>query len=141
MPTYDYRCDACGHEFEEFQAMSAKVLRRCPACRKQRLRRLFGTGAAIIFKGSGFYETDYKRKSPPGGKSGGDGDSASKESGSGDGGTKEGGGKDAGGTAAPAKDAAPAADSSKGASSKSGSAEPAKSARPAGRGRDRGKRR
>ena len=65
MPTYDYECRACGHEFEQFQSMSAGALRKCPACGKLRLRRLIGSGAGIIFKGSGFYETDYKRRSMP----------------------------------------------------------------------------
>ena len=60
MPTYDYVCDACDHEFEEFQMMSAKPLKKCPECGKNKLRRLIGTGAGIIFKGSGFYETDYR---------------------------------------------------------------------------------
>ena len=60
MPTYEYVCDACEHEFEEFQSMSAKHLKKCPACGKNKLRRLIGTGAGIIFKGSGFYETDYR---------------------------------------------------------------------------------
>ena len=60
MPTYDYVCDACKHEFEEFQSMSAKQLKKCPECGKSKLRRLIGTGAGIIFKGSGFYETDYR---------------------------------------------------------------------------------
>lgn len=60
MPTYDYECDACGHAFEEFQSMTAKVLKKCPKCAKPKLRRLIGTGAGIIFKGSGFYETDYR---------------------------------------------------------------------------------
>ena len=60
MPTYDYVCDACKHEFEEFQMMSAKPLKKCPECGKNKLRRLIGTGAGIIFKGSGFYETDYR---------------------------------------------------------------------------------
>jgi putative FmdB family regulatory protein len=63
MPTYDYECDACGHKFEEFQSMMAKNLRKCPACKKSKLRRLLGTGAAIIFKGSGFYQTDYRSES------------------------------------------------------------------------------
>ena len=62
MPTYEYECDNCGHSFEEFQAMSDKALRKCPRCSKLRLVRLIGSGAGIIFKGSGFYETDYKRK-------------------------------------------------------------------------------
>ena len=63
MPTYDYKCDACGHEFEEFQSFKDEVLKKCPACKKSKLRRLFGTGAAILFKGSGFYETDYRSES------------------------------------------------------------------------------
>jgi putative FmdB family regulatory protein len=63
MPTYDYVCDACEHAFEEFQAMSAKPLKRCPKCGKQKLRRLIGTGAGFIFKGGGFYETDYRSDS------------------------------------------------------------------------------
>ena len=61
MPTYDYRCDACGHQFEEMQSFSADPLKTCPKCGQDQLRRLFGTGAAILFKGGGFYETDYKR--------------------------------------------------------------------------------
>ncbi len=60
MPTYEYQCDACGHELEEFQSITAKPLKKCPACGKNKLKRLIGTGAGIIFKGSGFYETDYR---------------------------------------------------------------------------------
>lgn len=63
MPTYDYECDACGHEFELFQSISATVKRKCPECGKPKLRRLFGTGAAVVFKGSGFYQTDYRSES------------------------------------------------------------------------------
>lgn len=63
MPTYDYRCNNCGHEFELFQSMSDSVKRKCPACKKMTLERLIGTGAALIFKGSGFYETDYRSDS------------------------------------------------------------------------------
>src|SRR4051794_7225935 len=63
MPTYDYKCDACGHQFEEMQSFTADILKSCPACGKDTLRRLFGTGAAILFKGSGFYETDYRSES------------------------------------------------------------------------------
>ena len=63
MPTYDYECNACGHEFELFQSISAPVKRKCPECGKLKLRRLFGTGAAVVFKGSGFYETDYRSES------------------------------------------------------------------------------
>jgi putative FmdB family regulatory protein len=63
MPTYEYQCDACGHDFEEFQYFSEDPLTKCPKCKKKKLRRLFGTGASIIFKGSGFYETDYRSES------------------------------------------------------------------------------
>jgi len=62
MPTYEYECDACGHEFEELQTMSERPIRKCPKCKKLRVRRLISGGAGVIFKGSGFYETDYKRK-------------------------------------------------------------------------------
>ena len=62
MPTYDYQCDGCGHSFEEWQSFKDDALTKCPSCKKNKLRRLFGGGAAIIFKGSGFYETDYRRK-------------------------------------------------------------------------------
>jgi putative FmdB family regulatory protein len=63
MPTYDYVCDACGHEFELFQSMLDPVKRKCPECKKPKLRRLIGAGAAIMFKGSGFYKTDYRSES------------------------------------------------------------------------------
>ncbi|MGL4422029.1 MAG: FmdB family zinc ribbon protein [Gemmataceae bacterium] len=62
MPTYDYQCDACGHTFEEWQSFKDDALTKCPACKKKKLVRLFGGGAAIIFKGSGFYETDYRKE-------------------------------------------------------------------------------
>ena len=60
MPTYDYQCDACGHEQEVFQNISEPVLEKCPQCKKKKFRRLFGAGAAVLFKGSGFYTTDYR---------------------------------------------------------------------------------
>jgi putative FmdB family regulatory protein len=63
MPTYDYQCDACGHKFELFQSITAPVKKKCPQCGKPKLRRLFGTGAAVMFKGSGFYQTDYRSES------------------------------------------------------------------------------
>ena len=63
MPTYDYLCDACGHKFELFQSINDPLQRKCPACKKLKLRRLFGTGAAVMFKGSGFYTTDYRSDS------------------------------------------------------------------------------
>jgi putative FmdB family regulatory protein len=62
MPTYDYECPDCGHEFEAFQTMTAKPIKRCPKCGKRRVKRLIGSGLAPIFKGSGFYQTDYKAK-------------------------------------------------------------------------------
>ena len=63
MPTYEYVCDACEHGFEEFQSFSEAPLKKCPKCGKLKLRRLFGSGAAILFKGSGFYQTDYRSES------------------------------------------------------------------------------
>ncbi len=63
MPTYDYVCERCEHAFEAFHSITAKPLRKCPECGKMSLRRLIGTGAGIIFKGSGFYETDYRSDS------------------------------------------------------------------------------
>jgi putative FmdB family regulatory protein len=63
MPTYDYECDDCGHKFELFQSISDPVKKKCPDCGKPKLRRLFGTGAAVVFKGSGFYQTDYRSDS------------------------------------------------------------------------------
>ena len=63
MPTYDYVCNACGHKFEESQSIKANPLKKCPACGKLKLNRLIGTGSAVIFKGSGFYQTDYRSDS------------------------------------------------------------------------------
>ncbi|MGE5293912.1 MAG: FmdB family zinc ribbon protein [Solirubrobacterales bacterium] len=60
MPTYEYACTECNHHFDEFQSITAKPLRKCPQCGKQSLKRLIGSGAGIIFKGSGFYCTDYR---------------------------------------------------------------------------------
>ncbi len=60
MPTYEYECDACGHKFEQFQSITAAPVKVCPICRKKKVRRLIGTGAGVIFKGSGFYATDYR---------------------------------------------------------------------------------
>ena len=60
MPTYEYQCDACQHNFDEFQSITAEPLKKCPKCRKSKLRRVFGTGAAVLFKGAGVYQTDYR---------------------------------------------------------------------------------
>ncbi len=62
MPTYDYVCDACDHQFELFQSIKEEAKRKCPECGRLKLRRLIGPGAAILFKGSGFYKTDYRSK-------------------------------------------------------------------------------
>jgi putative FmdB family regulatory protein len=67
MPTYEYVCRACEHAFETMHGMTAPVLRKCPKCGKMRLQRLISGGAGVIFKGSGFYETDYKRNRGGGG--------------------------------------------------------------------------
>ncbi len=61
MPTYDYKCTSCGYQFEYFQSMKDSLLQDCPEC-SGKLKRLIGTGSGIIFKGTGFYETDYKKK-------------------------------------------------------------------------------
>ena len=63
MPTYDYECQACGHHFELFQSMTAKLKRKCPECGKPKLERLIGPGAGFLFKGDGFYITDYRSDS------------------------------------------------------------------------------
>jgi putative FmdB family regulatory protein len=68
MPTYDYECAACGHRFDELQSFSDPPLTKCPKCKKNKLQRLFGGGGAIIFKGGGFYETDYRRAGEQNGK-------------------------------------------------------------------------
>jgi putative FmdB family regulatory protein len=63
MPTYDYECKSCEYTFELFQSINEPVKKKCPRCKKNSLRRLFGTGAALLFKGSGFYQTDYRSES------------------------------------------------------------------------------
>lgn len=63
MPTYEYICGDCGYEFERFQSITAGALRKCPDCGKSTLKRLVGIGSGIIFKGSGFYQTDYRSQS------------------------------------------------------------------------------
>ena len=90
MPTYDYRCKACGHQFELFQSMSESVKRKCPTCRELSLERLIGAGAGILFKGDGFYQTDYRSKSYK--------DGAKQENDKGKGDSKSEGGKSSSGT-------------------------------------------
>ncbi|MCA8961142.1 MAG: zinc ribbon domain-containing protein [Planctomycetes bacterium] len=63
MPTYEYTCDACEHHWELFQKMGSAAVKTCPACKARKARRLIGAGAGILFKGSGFYETDYRSES------------------------------------------------------------------------------
>ena len=63
MPTYEYACESCGHQFEAFQPITARPLKKCPQCAKMRLHRLIGAGGGVIFKGSGFYQTDYRSES------------------------------------------------------------------------------
>ena len=99
MPTYEYECRACGHSFERFQSITAAPVRTCPACRRRKVARLPGRGAAILFKGSGFYETDYRSSDS---KSKAKGESEDGKSGDGKDGKKSGDGekKDASGKGA-----------------------------------------
>ena len=100
MPTYEYRCRACGHEFERFQSISDSPVRTCPSCKKRRVERLISAGGGLVFKGAGFYATDYRKGRPSGGssdsadssdskapsdKGGGEGDGGRKKDASGDG--------------------------------------------------------
>jgi putative FmdB family regulatory protein len=83
MPTYDYICESCGCRFEQFQSITAKPLRKCSKCGKNKLKRLIGAGAGVIFKGSGFYQTDYRsegyKKAQEGEKKKADKDTGKKE--------------------------------------------------------------
>ncbi len=63
MPTYEYACENCGHQFEHFQSITARPLKKCPQCGERSLQRLIGIGGGVLFKGSGFYETDYRSES------------------------------------------------------------------------------
>lgn len=63
MPTYDYKCDKCEHEWELFQSITADAVKSCPECKSRKARRVIGPGAGILFKGSGFYQTDYRSDS------------------------------------------------------------------------------
>ncbi len=99
MPTYEYRCDGCGHELELFQNISAAPKKRCPACKKQRLKRKIGGGAGFLFKGSGFYLTDYRSDSY---KKGADADKREPDKKEGDKKPAESGASSAGGDKKPA---------------------------------------
>ncbi|MGC1276200.1 MAG: zinc ribbon domain-containing protein [Planctomycetaceae bacterium] len=63
MPTYDYRCKACSHKWEEWQSITAPATKKCPECRKAKAERVIGAGAGLLFRGSGFYITDYRSDS------------------------------------------------------------------------------
>jgi putative FmdB family regulatory protein len=84
MPTYEYACPKCGAEFELFQSMNDAPLKKCPKCKKTGVKRLVGGGAGLIFKGTGFYITDYKNKPGPGKSDGGKSDAGKGDSGGGD---------------------------------------------------------
>jgi putative FmdB family regulatory protein len=113
MPTYDYVCPKCGHEFEQFQPMSDAPLKRCPKCKKLGLKRLVGAGAGLIFKGTGFYITDYKNKSVAPAGEGGSGKSEGEKKPAGE--SKSGGDPKSGGEAKKAADPAKASSETKSA--------------------------
>jgi putative FmdB family regulatory protein len=112
MPTYEYKCDACGHQFEKFQSITAAPIKKCPVCGKSRVRRLIGTGAGLIFKGGGFYITDYRSESY---KSGAKAESGEKAPASKDNSTAASGDS----ASKPANDSKPASDSKPAAKSSS----------------------
>jgi len=111
MPTYEYECPKCGNHFEQFQSMKDEPLKRCPKCKKLGLKRLIGSGAGLIFKGTGFYITDYKKTAAP--KEGGESKGSSGESKAPTGESKGAGGeaKSAGPDKAPAKEKSGSAES------------------------------
>ena len=115
MPTYDYECDACGHAFEEFQSIKAEPIRKCPQCGRKKVRRLIGIGAGVIFKGSGFYQTDYRSESYKAGaakdKADRAGTSTSTSAGTGASASASSGGTDKGGSDKGGSDKKPASES------------------------------
>src|SRR5438128_2267758 len=132
MPTYEYACDACGHKFEEFQSIKAKPVTVCPVCKKRKVKRLISAGAGFIFKGSGFYITDYRsegykaaaKNEAGAGSSGGEGGGKAEPSAKTDGGKTDG----AAVKTAPAKaEAKPAATAPAAPAKASGSAAKSKS--------------
>lgn len=94
MPTYEYECQACGERMEAFQSITEGPLRKCPSCGALKLRRLIGAGSALIFKGSGFYITDYRSESYNKGKASESGSKSDSKAGSGDKGGKSSAGGD-----------------------------------------------
>lgn len=93
LPTYEYKCDACGHAFEKFQQITAAPVKKCPECGKSKVRRLISAGGGMIFKGSGFYITDYRSE---GYSNAAKADSAAGKEGGGDAGSKDAAAKDSG---------------------------------------------
>ena len=125
MPTYEYVCSKCGHEFELFQSIKEEPKRTCPKC-KGRVKRLIGSGAGLLFKGSGFYLTDYRSegyskraKEEAGAASGGEGKSSGTGGSSKEGAAKEGSAKESKTESAPKKESAPAKKSDRKGKSKS----------------------
>jgi putative FmdB family regulatory protein len=105
MPTYEYQCKSCGHELEEFQSMSEEPLKRCPECGTDSLIRIMGSGSGLIFKGTGFYLTDYRKSS--GGPSTSSKDTGKGDTGKGDAGKGDAGKGDAGKGDAAKKESTP----------------------------------
>jgi putative FmdB family regulatory protein len=114
MPTYEYACSACGHQFEEFQSIKAKPVTTCPKCKKRKVKRLISSGGGFIFKGSGFYITDYRSEGYKAAAKSESGASAPAAAATGE------GGKPAAAPSTPAAPAAPAKPESKGTSKKQG---------------------
>jgi putative FmdB family regulatory protein len=110
MPTYEYACEACGHKFEEFQSITAKPIAKCPECGKKKVKRLISAGAGFIFKGSGFYITDYRDESY---KNAAKGDAAPAKAEGGEGAKSEGKSETPAKSAAAKTEAAPAKAESK----------------------------
>jgi putative FmdB family regulatory protein len=136
MPTYEYVCPKCGYEFEQFQPMSAEPIKRCPKCKKLGVKRLVGKGAGLIFKGTGFYITDYKKTAAPkesgeGGSGSGEGKGAGGDGKSGEG--KSGGGEKSAGEAKSPDSSKPSSDAKSSSDSKSSAeTKPASKEKPKG---------
>ncbi len=137
MPTYHYRCKACNHEFEEFQSMADDPLTKCPSCKKSKLVRII-SGSGLVFKGSGFYLTDYKKQGASSAETAGEKKPASGAStGTGEEGTTGGteGGKEAGGGSGKPSGTDPGKASGRSPAKEGGSARGKEPGRQAGRGK------